>query len=118
MDGVISRIGVEPVKVSQSLLSKPIAAVISPPVEDQARKSEAAESVNNTRELTEKIQANLDRMNISLKFSTYGKNGEKISVTVFDKQTGEVIRKIPPEEFQRLHEKMQEVIGLIFNGKA
>jgi flagellar protein FlaG len=69
-------------------------------------------------EMTERIQGHLDRMSISLRFSTYGKDNEKISVTVYEKDTGKVIREIPPEEFQRLNEKMEEVIGLIFNGNA
>jgi len=75
-------------------------------------------SLEQTKEMTERIQGHLDRMSISLRFSTYGKYDEKISVTVYEKDTGKVIREIPPEEFQRLNEKMEELIGIIFNGNA
>ena len=68
--------------------------------------------------VTEKIQGYIDRMNVSLKFSTYGEKNDKISVTVIEKKSGEIVREIPPEEFQRLQTRMEEVIGLIFNGKA
>ena len=54
-------------------------------------------------ELAEKIQGSLDSMNINLNFSTYGKNDERIEVTVTEKDTGKEIRKIPPEELQQLY---------------
>jgi len=65
--------------------------------------------------LAEKIQDSLNRMNINLNFSTYGKNDERTSVTVTEKETGKEIRKIPSEELQRLYLKMSELTGLIFN---
>ena len=74
--------------------------------------------IETTQRVTEKIQGYLDRMNVSLKFSTYGEKNNKISVTVVEKKSGKVVREIPPEEFQRLQTRIEEVIGLIFNGKA
>lgn len=67
------------------------------------------------KELTDKIQICLDSMSINLKFSTYGKNDERTSVTVTEKETGKEIRKIPPEELQQLYVKMYELSGMIFN---
>jgi len=56
--------------------------------------------------------------NVSLSFSTYGKRNEKISVAVIDKETGEVIREVPPEELQRLSVKLEEMVGMVFDGMA
>jgi len=61
------------------------------------------------------MQDQIDSMNVSLSFSTYGENGERIAVVVADKETGEVIREIPPKEIQNLHAKMSELVGFIFN---
>jgi flagellar protein FlaG len=67
------------------------------------------------KQLTDKIQDCLDKMNISLKFSTYGKNNERTAVTVTEKETEKVIREIPPEELQQLYLKMNELTGMLFN---
>ena len=66
-------------------------------------------------QLLQQIQSHMESMNIGLSFSRYGNKGEDISVIVTDKDTGKVIREIPPKEIQDLHTKIGELIGLIFN---
>ncbi|MCB0281012.1 MAG: flagellar protein FlaG [Calditrichae bacterium] len=44
--------------------------------------------------------------------------GEPPTIIVTDKQTGKVIRQIPSEEMMRLSDRMDEFIGLIFNGRV
>lgn len=44
--------------------------------------------------------------------------GEPPTIIVTDKQTGKVIRQIPSEEMMRLKDRMDEFIGLIFNGRV
>jgi len=39
-------------------------------------------------------------------------------VTVTDKDTGEVIREIPPEEIVKFAEKFDEMVGMIFDQKG
>ncbi|HUV49868.1 MAG TPA: flagellar protein FlaG [Anaerolineae bacterium] len=68
------------------------------------------------RELTEKLQGYVDRMNINIAFSTYGEKNSKTAVTVSEKETGRLIREIPPEELQQLQVKMEELAGMLFNG--
>ncbi len=70
------------------------------------------------RALTEEIQERMNKNSISLSFSTYGRGNHKISVTVTDKDTGEIIREIPSEELQRLSGKMEELVGMVFDGRA
>jgi uncharacterized FlaG/YvyC family protein len=67
------------------------------------------------REMVAEMQDQIDSMNVSLSFSTYGEKGERIAVVVADKDTGEVIREIPPKEIQNLYAKMSEVASYIFN---
>lgn len=67
--------------------------------------------------LVEDIQKKIDSMNVSLTFSTYGRN-RNIAVTVIEKNSGDVIREIPPKELQQLADKLDEMIGLIFSKSA
>ncbi|MCX5829437.1 MAG: flagellar protein FlaG [Deltaproteobacteria bacterium] len=81
---------------------------------------EEQRSVENERmrQMVQEMQRQIDSMNVSLEFSTYGENGNKISVVVADKDTGEVIREIPSRELQNLYAKMREITGIIFNTQA
>ena len=93
------------------------AAGMSPSQSPSAQASQKPRPVSGeaANQLLQQIQSHLNSMNISLSFSTYGKKGEDISVTVTDKDTGNVIREIPPKEIQDLRTKLGELIGLIFN---
>ena len=39
----------------------------------------------------------------------------EVIVKVIDKSTDKVIKVLPPEELQRLHRKLRETIGFLFN---
>jgi uncharacterized FlaG/YvyC family protein len=67
------------------------------------------------KKMLQDIEDNLQSMNISLSFSTYGKNNENVAVVVREKETGKVIREIPPKELQSLYTKLGELVGMIFN---
>ena len=120
MDNItIDRIDAEPLKISETPVNKPVPSESSPTAEDSGRisESEAREPVSNqqVRELTEKLQGYIDRLNINIAFSTYGKENRKTAVIVSEKETGKLIREIPSEELQQLHTKMEELAGMLFN---
>jgi len=69
----------------------------------------------HTKQMIEEMQSHIDSMNVSLQYSTYGNEGEKLAITVVDKETGKVVREIPSKEIQQLYSKMSELAGLIFN---
>lgn len=121
MDISINKIDAELLKIPEALADKPVASKSQRAEEDRGKTSESemSGSVNNQqlRELTEKLQGYVDRMNIKIAFSTYGEN-RKTAVTVSEKETGKLIREIPPEELQRLHVKMEELAGMLFSGMA
>lgn len=77
--------------------------------------AEAIPSNSQIREMVAAMQEQIDSMNVSLRFSTYGEKGERVAVVVADKETGEVIREIPAQEIQNLYAKMSEISGLIFD---
>jgi len=43
------------------------------------------------------------------------RSSNEIIVKVIDKDTDKVLKEIPPEELQRLHENLKEAIGLLFD---
>lgn len=86
-----------------------------PPVEDVSPGRPAVDQ-EAIQELAAQIQERMNDRSVSLSFSTYGKNDDKISVTVIDKETGEVIREIPQKELQRLSGKIEEMVGMVFDG--
>ena len=67
------------------------------------------------KQVVAKMQEQIDSMNISLQYSTYGDHGERIAIAVVNKETGELIREIPPKELRSLYTKMSELAGMIFN---
>ena len=70
------------------------------------------------KQMVEEMQSHLDSMNVSLQYSFYGDDGEKVAVIVVNRETGEVIREIPSKEMQALQTKMSELVGMIFNDNA
>jgi len=87
------------------------------PVEDRSAPHQQSMSSDAAAKLVEEIQKKLDSMNVSLSFNTYGKDRD-IAVKVIEKESGEVIREIPPKELQQLADKLDEMIGLIFSKSA
>lgn len=121
MDIIIGKIGDEqPLKIPEPKHSadKP-AASESPRAEEDRWKtseSETSASVDNKqlRELVKRLQEYTDRMDINVAFSTYGEEDKKVAIIVSEKETGKIIREIPPEELQRLHVKVEELAGMLF----
>jgi flagellar protein FlaG len=84
----------------------------------QAPGGDAPVSPAELKQAVEQIQGQLDSMNISLQYSVYGENENKIAVKVVDRDTGKVIREIPAKEMQALQVKMSELVGMIFDHKT
>jgi len=89
-------------------------------VNDQPDASAGAAPVSGKHitQMIEEIQNQLQRMHVSLEFSHYGGHGERIAVVVADKTTGEVIREIPSKEIQNLYNKINDLVGIIFDRQA
>ncbi len=75
-------------------------------------------SPEQVKQMVAEMQYQLDSMNISLQYSFYGAHDEKIAIKVVNKETGDIIREIPPKEMQALQVKMSELCGMIFNEKG
>jgi flagellar protein FlaG len=75
-------------------------------------------NVEHVKRMIEEINSQLRRMSVSLEYSRYGENGEKIAIIVANKETGEVIREIPSKEIQQLHNSINDLIGIILDQQA
>ena len=67
------------------------------------------------KRIAREIQHQLDSMNFSVRFSRYGRNNEKISIEIVEKETGKIIREIPSEDLQNLYTKLDELVGVMLN---
>ncbi|MDR3160701.1 MAG: flagellar protein FlaG [Spirochaetaceae bacterium] len=67
--------------------------------------------IDSTLEDIEKISL---AFNKRLKFAVDYQSHE-VTVKVIDRETDKVIRELPPEELQRLHGKIREALGLLFD---
>jgi len=72
----------------------------------------------NRNEAPPDIMADLERITVAfnkkLKFEVNHQSKE-IIVKVLDPETDKVIKVLPPEELQRLHSKLKETIGFLFD---
>ena len=69
------------------------------------------------REMAEKTQAYLDDLRIKLDFEVYEETGDMV-IRIFNRETEELLREIPPENLLELHEKVAELRGVLFDQKA
>ncbi|MCL1836355.1 MAG: flagellar protein FlaG [Treponema sp.] len=68
-----------------------------------------------------KVAADIERVSLTfnkkLQFVVDQQSNEVI-VKVIDKETDKVIKVLPPEELQRLHRKLRETIGVLYNERV
>jgi uncharacterized FlaG/YvyC family protein len=89
---------IEPARVEPQLTGKP-----KPPVS----KEELAEMLH-------RINLTFDLFEVAAKYSIE-EDGNQIHVTLINTRTGEVIRRIPPGDFQSSFDSFREGLGLLFN---
>lgn len=90
---------------------------IAAPVEERASGSPpAADDVKEAVNRLEEAFKSLD-LNIRLKHEINDKTKDVV-VKVFSEDSGELIRQIPSEEVVALRERLADLIGVLFRGRA
>jgi len=79
--------------------------------QSQQRTTVKPQEIHSTTEDLKRITTVFNR---KLQFVVDHHSNEVI-VKVIDKETDKVIKELPPEELQRLHRKLKEAIGLLFD---
>ncbi len=72
-------------------------------------------SPDQARELAEEMNDLMDDLQTSLGFSVHEKLNHQIIVEIKNRETKELIKQIPTEEFLAIKEKMEEFRGLILD---
>lgn len=67
--------------------------------------------------VAEFLNSSTDVFDLSIRFQVAEKS-DRIIISVFDKETDELIRQIPPQEILDLTERLNEMVGVLFNETA
>ena len=88
-------------------------------LDEKALQKKQKEQVSNEEltEAVENIQARLDVMRTKLGFVLH-KETDDIIIEVKDRESGELIRQIPSEEVMELRNRLDELVGILFDKKA
>lgn len=91
-------------------------------LDDQAGREQKvpgkAMSAEEAAELVEEMQQRLDSIgNTRLQFTLH-KKPEAVVVQISDRKSGEIIRQFPAEASLALRQKLEELVGLLFDEKA
>ena len=77
-----------------------------------------SQDYKQVKEIADSMNKVTESLNHKLKFKVDKEAGNRIIVKVVDKDTDEVIRQIPPEEYLKMVARMHEFIGMVFDKKA
>jgi len=98
-----------PLPVEQQAQAEPVEASL-PGMTAVNKKTQFPELKQTTSEL-ERISLAFDRR---LKF-VVDQESREILIKVIDNETDKVIKVLPPEELQRLHSRIRETLGFLFD---
>tara|TARA_B100000029_G_C17582714_1_gene960157 strand:- start:616 stop:1011 length:396 start_codon:yes stop_codon:yes gene_type:complete len=73
-------------------------------------------SKQDFNKIVENVNNYVELFNNKVSF-TMDKNSRQI-IFVYNKETGDLVRQIPPEEMVQLLNKLEEISGIIFNNRA
>ena len=86
--------------------------------QDSATQNRANESLTNEQiqDILAKANENLSLLNTNIRFG-YNDKIDSMFINVTEKDTGNLIRKIPTEQAMKLTEHFRDIIGMIFDKK-
>ena len=90
---------------------------------NQANNSESGKNKDQKQPTEKEVKSKIDIANNELRYAKTGLNfkyheaTKRVSITVYDKETKEVIREIPPEKSLDMLEKMWELAGMVVDDR-
>jgi flagellar protein FlaG len=85
-------------------------------IEDKKQKLTEVVKQDDFNDTVNSVNDYVEMFNNKVHFTIDEKSREIIHV--YDKESGDLIRQIPPEEMIELVDKLEEVAGIIFNNKV
>jgi flagellar protein FlaG len=110
-------------KLSQERLAPRVNAEAKAKVIQKIEASLPGKGNNDSRQHGDIRALTADLEHISLAFNKKLKfvvdhDSQEVIVKVIDSQTDKVIKVLPPEELQRLHDRIKETIGFLFDERV
>jgi flagellar protein FlaG len=81
------------------------------------KKEEEKPDVKLLQQVLDVAQEHFQVRDIGLQFTVHEQTG-RVKVTVLDKETGETIREVPPQQILDLMAKIDEMMGILYDQKA
>ncbi len=85
-------------------------------IETGKKVQENKESVK-PEEISQEFNAMSKDLNLDVKFA-YNAKIDTVYINVTDKNTGEIIKKLPTEEAMKIKESMKDLVGVLFDKKG
>ena len=82
--------------------------------EDFVKKDDVVLDKVETKKIVDDLNSQVESLNKDVRFS-YNEKIDEVYITITDKHTGEVIRKLPSEDAMKIKEAMQDFIGSLFD---
>ncbi|NVL89818.1 MAG: flagellar protein FlaG [Desulfobacterales bacterium] len=114
---LIDSVSAGKLQVESQSADKPKPKAAEPEKTSSGNKEERKPDAELLQQMLNVAQEHFHIRNIGLEFSVH-KETNRIKVTVFDKDTGEMVREIPPQEVLNLVAKIDEMMGILFDKKA
>ncbi len=86
-------------------------------IDQTSEEQKIQEQKQKLNELAQQLNRELNPLNTNVTFG-FNEDIEGLFITVSEKDTNRVIRKIPSDEAMQLMAKMKEVVGIIFDKQA
>lgn len=84
---------------------------------DEAKDSQSERQQASSKTVEDAVKRANNKMNKTHCEFSYNDEVNRVSITVYDDVTGEVVREIPPEESLKMLEKLWELTGLMVDEK-
>jgi flagellar protein FlaG len=97
--------------------AKPAQSQLATPSARQVHADAGETSAPLIKERVENANKMTSRMNTTVRYRIH-EASKLVTVKVMDKETGQVIREIPPQKFLDMMEELQEQVGFVINEKA
>ena len=86
-------------------------------IDETIKQQDTKKQKEELNELAQQLNKEMSGLNTSVTFG-FSEDIQGLYVTVSEKDTNRVIRKIPSDEAMELMAKMREVVGMIFDKQA
>lgn len=89
----------------------------APRAEEKAESKAASPAAKDVEAIASEVQIYLKRLNTELRFEVDSRSKEVV-VKIVDPSCDEVIRQIPSEELLSIRERMEDLVGVLYNAST